>query len=180
MRRANEDTFRAWAISQTLLIGLLGAGLALFVTNPVLRTTWQLPEARLVLDTLVALAATLVAALAGVRFSVEGRKLDLLLCSGFTVLALGTACFSIVPVLGGSDVQPTEAWARLGCRLLGWCADRVRPLGPRPHQRARARDGERARRLRAARARDLALLPLDGPDAAGAPVVHRRPTRRRG
>ncbi len=92
MRRENEDTFRAWAISQTLLVGLLGAGLALFVSNPVLRTTWQLPEARLVLDTLVALAATLVAALAGVRFSVEGRKLDLMLCSGFTVLALGTAC----------------------------------------------------------------------------------------
>ena len=83
MRRASEDTFRAWAISQTLLVALLGAGLALFVTNPVLRTTWRLPEARLVLDTLVALAATLVAALAGVRFSVEGRKLDLILCAGF-------------------------------------------------------------------------------------------------
>ncbi len=120
MRRASEDTFRAWAISQTLLVGLLGAGLALFVTNPVLRTTWQLPAARLVLDTLVALAAILVAALAGVRFSVEGRKLDLILCAGFTVLALGTTFFSIVPVLGGNDVQPIEAWARLGCRLLGW------------------------------------------------------------
>jgi signal transduction histidine kinase len=120
VRRTNEDTFRAWAISQTLLVGLLGAGLALFVSNPVLRTTWELPEARLVLDTLVALAATLVAALAGVRFSVEGRKLDLVLCSGFTVLALGTTCFAILPVLGGANVQPTEAWARLGCRLLGW------------------------------------------------------------
>jgi signal transduction histidine kinase len=120
VRRASEDTFRAWAISQTLLVGLLGAGLALFVTNPVLRTTWQLPAARLVLDTLVALAAILVAALAGVRFSVEGRKLDLILCAGFTVLALGTTFFSIVPVLGGNDVHPVEAWARLGCRLLGW------------------------------------------------------------
>lgn len=120
MQRAREDTFRAWAISQTLLVALLGAGLALFVANPVLRTTWQLPEARLVLDTLVALAATLVAALTGVRFSVEGRKLDLMLCSGFTILALGTACFAIVPVLGGANVQPVEAWARLGSRLLGW------------------------------------------------------------
>ncbi len=127
MRRTNEDTFRSWAISQTLLVGLLGAGLALFVSNPVLRTTWQLPEGRLVLDTLVTLAAALVAALAGVRFSVEGRKLDLLLCSGFTVLALGTACFAIMPVLGGENVQATEAWARLGTRLLGWTLIAIAP-----------------------------------------------------
>ena len=139
MRRASEDTFRTWAVSQTLLIGLLGAGLALFVSNPALRTTWQLPEARLVLDTLTALAATLVAALAGVRFSVEGRKLDLALCSGFTVLALGTAFFAVIPVLGGSEVRPTEAWAQLGCRLLGWAL-----IAYAPWARGRINSRERA------------------------------------
>src|SRR5205085_10044675 len=81
--RQDDDTFRGWLASELLLLGLLGASLALFVSHPSMRTTWQLPNARLVLDTAVALAATLLAVLAGVRFSVEGRRLDLLLCSGF-------------------------------------------------------------------------------------------------
>jgi signal transduction histidine kinase len=118
--RQDNDTFGSWLVGEILLLGLLGASLALFVNNPTLRTTWTLPEARLVLDTAVALAAVLVAVLTGVRFSVDGRRLDLLLCSGFAILAASTICFGIAPVLGGQPVHRVESWARLGGRLLGW------------------------------------------------------------
>ncbi|HET7554997.1 MAG TPA: hypothetical protein VFJ75_05030, partial [Gaiellaceae bacterium] len=85
MRRdhAQRDDYQAWLWGEVLLIGLLGAALALFVAHPSLRDTYQLPEARLVMDTTVMLAAAIVAVLAAIRFSVDGRRLDLLLCGGF-------------------------------------------------------------------------------------------------
>ena len=51
--------------------------LALFVAYPNLRNTYSLPQVRLVLDTAVTLAAAIVALLAGLRFSVDGRRLEL-------------------------------------------------------------------------------------------------------
>jgi signal transduction histidine kinase len=118
--REENDTYGAFLAGEVLLLGLLGASLALFVAYPSLRTNWVLPEGRLVLDTTVALAGVLVAVLAGVRFSVEGRRLDLLICSGFGVLATTNIAFAIAPVLGGQSVHRIEGWARLGGRLLGW------------------------------------------------------------
>jgi len=96
-----KDTFEAWLVGELLLVALLGSATALFLTNPILRNTYELPEGRLVLDTAVVLAATIVAILAGVRFSVEGRLLDFLLAAGFLVAGIGTLAFSVAPVLGG-------------------------------------------------------------------------------
>jgi signal transduction histidine kinase len=118
MRREERDDYYAWLWGEVLLIGLLGAGLTLFVAYPSLRNTYSLPQVRLVLDTAVTLAAALVAVLAGVRFSVEGRRLDLLLCGGFAAAAAGTLAFSIAPVLGGESLHRTEFWAGVGARLL--------------------------------------------------------------
>ncbi len=117
MRREGDDYY-AWLWSEVLLIGLLGASLALFLAHPSLRTVYSLPQARLVLDTAVMLAAAVVAVLAGVRFSVEGRRLDLLLCGGFAAASLTTFAFSVVPVLGGQHVHRAEFWAGLGGRLF--------------------------------------------------------------
>src|SRR4029078_10764388 len=78
-----RDDYQAWLWGWVTLIGLLGAALALFVAHPSLRNTYELPQARLVMDTTVMLAAAIVAVLAGTRFSVDGRRLDLLLCGGF-------------------------------------------------------------------------------------------------
>ena len=111
--RQDNDTYGAFLAGEVLLLGLLGASLALFVAYPSLRTSWDLPAARLVLDTAVSLAAVLVSVLAGVRFSVEGRRLDLLICSGFGVLAATNVAFAIAPVLGGQPVHRVEGWARL-------------------------------------------------------------------
>jgi signal transduction histidine kinase len=137
--RQDNDTYRAFLAGEALLLGLLGASLALFVAYPSLRTSWELPEARLVLDTAVALAAALVAVLTGVRFSVEGRRLDLLLCSGFAVLAATNLVFAIAPVLGGQPVHRIEGWARLGGRVLGWIL-----IAYAPWARGRINDRRRA------------------------------------
>ena len=114
-----------------------GSATALFLTNPILRNTYELPEGRLVLDTAVVLAATIVAILAGVRFSVEGRALDLLLAAGFFVAGVGTLAFSVAPVLGGSNQGAPEAWAAIGSRVLAATLIALAPLVPAPRIVAR-------------------------------------------
>jgi signal transduction histidine kinase len=109
--RRDDTAYQSWLWGEILLFGLLGAAFALFVTYPDLRPTYHLPQVRLVLDTMVALAAILVAVLAGVRFSVEGRRLDWLLCGGFSLAAGATFCFGIVPLLGGQPLHRTEQWS---------------------------------------------------------------------
>src|SRR5207237_1175832 len=86
-----ESDFEAWLLSETLLAGLLGAILALFLTHPSMRTRFNLPELRLVLETTMTLAGLVVAVLAAARFSAEGRRVDLLLASGFLLTSLSAA-----------------------------------------------------------------------------------------
>lgn len=118
MRRDDRDAYQAWLVGELLLAGLLGAALALFLAYPDLRSTYELPSLRLVLDTGIMLAATIVAVLAGIRFSVEGRRLDLLLCAGFVTAAAATLFFAVGPVFGGDPVETPEAWAGVAGRIL--------------------------------------------------------------
>jgi signal transduction histidine kinase len=134
-----KNTFESWLFGELLLVALLGSATALFLTNPVLRSTYELPEGRLVLDTAVVLAATIVAILVGVRFSVEGRMLDLLLAAGFFAAGAGTLAFSVVPVLGGSNQGAPEAWASIGARVLAATLIALAPLVPAPRIVARKR-----------------------------------------
>jgi signal transduction histidine kinase len=127
-----KDTFESWLAGELLLVALLGSATALFLTNPALRNTYELPEGRLVLDTAVVLAATIVAILAGVRFSVEGRILDLLLAAGFFVAGVGTLAFSVLPVLGGSNQGAPEAWAGIAARVLAATLIALAPVVPAP------------------------------------------------
>ena len=130
MQRNAKDTFEGWLVGELLLVALLGSATALFLTNPALRNTYELPEGRLVLDTAVVLAATIVAILAGVRFSVEGRALDLLLAAGFFVAGAGTLAFSVLPVLGGSNQGAPEAWAGIAARVLAATLIALAPVVP--------------------------------------------------
>jgi len=139
VQRSVKDTFESWLVGELLLVALLGSATALFLTNPILRNTYELPEGRLVLDTAVVLAATIVAILAGVRFSVEGRTLDLLLAAGFFVAGVGTLAFSVAPVLGGSNQGAPEAWAAIGSRVLAATLIALAPLVPAPRIVARKR-----------------------------------------
>src|SRR6266516_2089271 len=82
-----EDAYQSWFWGEVLLFGLLGALLALFVTYQDLRPSFDLPQVRLVLNTMVALAAVLVAVLGGrpearlaaLRGLLAGGGLDVLL-----------------------------------------------------------------------------------------------------
>jgi signal transduction histidine kinase len=139
VQKSAKDTFEGWLAGELLLVALLGSATALFLTNPILRNTYELPEGRLVLDTAVVLAATIVAILAGVRFSVEGRMHDLLLAAGFFVAGLGTLAFSVAPVLGGSNQGAPEAWAGIGARVLAATLIALAPVVPAPRIVARKR-----------------------------------------
>jgi len=116
--RRDENAYQSWLWGEVLLLSLLGAALALFVTYPSLRDAYELPQLRLVLDTGVTFAALIVAVLAGIRFTVEGRRLDFLLCGGFFVVAASTMAFAVAPVFGGGTVGKNEAWAAVGGKLL--------------------------------------------------------------
>jgi signal transduction histidine kinase len=114
-----SQTYRSWLLGELLLVLLLASGTVLFATVESLQSAYALPEARLALDTAVAVVATIVAVLASARFLVEGRVLDLLLASGFWSIAVGTAAFGLVPVLGGGSLEPAAAWSLVGARVLG-------------------------------------------------------------
>jgi signal transduction histidine kinase len=108
-----------WLWGEILLAGLLGASLALFLAYPVLQTRYDLPELRLVLQTSMAGAGLLVAVLGAARYSADGRRVDLLLASGFFVTALSALAFGIGPQLGGSNLHPAEAWSALIGAIAG-------------------------------------------------------------
>ena len=120
MRQDSRDDFQAWLWGEILIFGLLGAALALFVTRSDLQTEFSLPQAGLVLSTIMAFAGGIIALLAGIRFAVEGRRLDLLLCTGFLIASLSIAGFAIAPMLNGGPVHGPEAWAGVIGRLLAW------------------------------------------------------------
>jgi signal transduction histidine kinase len=138
MRKAHRDDFQAWLVSEVLLVGLLGASLALFLSYQ-LRTAYDLPELRLVLQTAMALAGGLVALLSGVRFAVEGRRVDLLLATGFLVQAVSSIGFTIGPTLGGGPLRPPEGWTGVLGGLLGLAL-----IAAAPFTRGRSKARERA------------------------------------
>ena len=113
MNRTQRVTYEGWLSGELLLFGLLGAALALFVDYPMLRHAWEVPALGLVLDTAITLAGGIVAVLAGIRFSVEGRRFDLLLSSGFFVVAASTLLFEIFPVLDAPTPTRVQAWAAI-------------------------------------------------------------------
>ena len=117
------------------------------MTNRHLQTEVDLPDLRLVLQTIAAFAAGIIAVLAGVRYAVEGRRLDLLLSHRISSSPrVSTTAFSIVPALNGHPIHRPEAWAGVVGRLFSWVLDRdravraraLRPAGAREHDRRRA------------------------------------------
>ncbi|MGH3132442.1 MAG: sensor histidine kinase [Gaiellaceae bacterium] len=126
MEHPRSQSYRSWLVGEVLLVGLLASATATFATNE-LPSSYELPETRIVVDTAVAVVAAIVSVLASVRFLVDGRTLDLLVAAGFWSIALGTAAFGLVPVLGGDPRPPSAAWALVGARLLGAALIAVAP-----------------------------------------------------
>lgn len=138
MDRPQKDAYQTWLWGEALLLGLLAAALTLFVVYPSLRQPYNVPHVRLVLDTVITLAAVVVAVLAAVRVSVEGRWSDVLLCTGFAVTAAATFCFSIVPLLDESTkIAGPEGWAGIVGRILGAAFIALAPFIGRRTSRSR-------------------------------------------
>ena len=116
---ARAQSYRSWLLGEALLVCLLAAGTALFASSDSLSSAYELRDARLVFDTVVAGVAASVCVLASIRFLVEGRMLDLLLAGGFLSIAVGTVAFGLLPALDGGTPSATAAWQYLGARLLG-------------------------------------------------------------
>ena len=119
MERSESQGYRSWLVGELLVVGLLASATALFASTPSLQSAYVLPEARLALDSTVAVVAVIVAVLATIRFLVDGRTLDLLLVGGFWSVAVGTTVFGLLPVLGGKPIPAAAAWALIGSRVLG-------------------------------------------------------------
>ena len=119
MDHSRSQTYRSWLLGEVLLVCLLASGTALFAASDSLKSAYELHDARLAFDTAVAVVAAFVCVLTSIRFLVEGRTLDLLLAAGFWSIALGTAAFGLVPVLGGGSLSTAAAWQLVGARLLG-------------------------------------------------------------
>jgi len=117
--RRNRDAYQAWLLGEVLLLALLGGALAFFLTRSE-PSSYALPNLRLVLLTVGALAGGLVALLAGVRFTTERRRFDLLLCLGFFVAAASTAAFGLAPSIAEQDLTRAEAWTSVVSRLIAW------------------------------------------------------------
>jgi signal transduction histidine kinase len=118
--RRNPDAYQAWLLGESLLLALLGASLALFLTHSQLHSSYELPHLKLVLQTVGALAGTLVAVLAGARFTTERRRFDLLLCLGFFVASASTVAFSLAPSIAERELTRAEAWTGVAARLIAW------------------------------------------------------------
>jgi signal transduction histidine kinase len=123
----HHDRYEGFLWGQVLLIGLLAATLALFLSYPELRQPYHLPELKLVLTTVYLLAGGLVAALSGTRFTVEGRRFDLCLCCGFFVTSMSWLAFNVLPTVAHAG-RPTELWASVAGRMLGWALIAAAPF----------------------------------------------------
>ena len=173
-----RQTYRSWLFGELLLVALLASATALFAVRDTFTSSYELPEARIAFDTAVAIVATIVAVLASIRFVVEGRLLDLLLGAGFWSIALGTAAFGLVPLLGGGPLDPEAALSLLGSRILGAALIAVAPFTNRrlgDRRRALLYAGVGVAVVLAAVAVALGAPPWSAEAVAGAPAVEGAP-----
>jgi len=124
-----SERYRSWLIGELLLVCVLGIGTILLLATGRL-DGYALPNARIALDTSVAITATMVAVLAATRFLVEGRAMDLLLAAGFFATGAGTFAFAVAPVLSGDEngLGSVETWAAVGASLFGAALIAVAPF----------------------------------------------------
>ena len=121
MRQARRrDTFETFLSGEVVLVALLGAALALFLSRPALRTPYDLPQLRLVLLTLYAVAAALLALLTAIRFGVDGRRFELLLFAGFTAVSISWVFFAVGSAVADRSENGSETWASLAGVCAGW------------------------------------------------------------
>src|SRR3954469_3255512 len=118
--RAQRDTFASFLSGEIVLVALLGAALALFLSKPSMRSPYDLPQLRLVLTSLYAGAMGLLALLTAIRFTVDKRRFDLMLSCGFSLIGLSWLVFAVGPAVVDRTENGIEPWGCLGGVLVGW------------------------------------------------------------
>jgi signal transduction histidine kinase len=114
---ARPETYRSWLLGELVLIAALSLGtLVLWETHRL--SGYAIPEARLALDTAVAVVAAIVAVLSAIRFLVGGRELDLLLSAGFLAAGIGAFAFEVVPTFYSDTRGAADTWAWVGTSLF--------------------------------------------------------------
>jgi signal transduction histidine kinase len=113
-----SDRYRSWLWGELALVCVLSLGTIAFAATGRL-DGYAFANARIALDTAVAVVASFVAILTATRFLVEGRGMDLLLAAGFLATGVGTFAFAVAPVLPGGRLDTTESWAAIGACLFG-------------------------------------------------------------
>ncbi len=114
---ARPDSYRSWLIGELVLVLVLSLGtFTLLLTGRL--GGYPHPESRLALGTAVAVVAAIVAVLTGIRFLVEGRLMDALLCGAFVTSAVGAVLFDVAPSLDGGRPSPWEEWAWVASGLV--------------------------------------------------------------
>ena len=114
---SRPDLYRSWLIGELVLVAALALGTGVLWASHSL-DGYTVPDARLALDTAVAVVAAIVCVLAAIRFLVEGRVLDLLLSGGFFAAALGALAFEVVPTFGTSSPSSADAWGYVAVSLV--------------------------------------------------------------
>ena len=127
MKTRPSERYRSWLVGELALVCVLGLGTVLLAVTGRL-DGYELPNARIALDTGVAVVASIVAILTAIRFLVEGRGMDLLLAGGFLATGLGTFVFAVGPALSGDEIKPVEGWAAIGAWLFGAALIAVAPF----------------------------------------------------
>jgi signal transduction histidine kinase len=115
-----RDSFETFLSGEVALVALLGAALALFLSRQSLRTPYDLPQLRLVLLSLYAVAAALLALLTAIRFGVDRRRFELLLFAGFTAVSISWAVFAVGTAAASRSENGPETWGCLGGVCAGW------------------------------------------------------------
>src|SRR5271167_4157705 len=111
---ARRDAFDTFLTGEVVLVALLGATLALFLSKSSLRSPYDLPQLRLVLWVLYAVGGGLIALLTATRFTVEGRRYDLFICCGFSLISASWVVFAIGPEVASRKGSVPETWPPLG------------------------------------------------------------------
>lgn len=127
---ARVDSYRSWLLGELVLVLVLGSGTAVLAVAGRLGG-YPHAEARLALGTAVAVVATIVAVLAGIRFLVEGRLMDALLSGAFGTAALGAALFDVAPSLNGGRPSTWQEWAWVASGVIATSLMAVSPFTTR-------------------------------------------------
>jgi signal transduction histidine kinase len=131
--RHRRAGFRGFLRDEAVLVALLGAMFAGLLSGSRLRVSYDVPDLLLVLTTIFALAAGLVALLSAIRFSVERRHFDLLLSGGFFTISVSLLVVTVGAAVTSDALSRNETAPAAATAILGWAL-----LAASPHVHGRA------------------------------------------